>query len=236
MIWPGPEMNWGARNPAYATVDHVVPQASGGTDDPANVVLACLDCNSRKGDEVWEPKYAGENWTGLPVPEVLTEATSVSLADAREYGEVARTAEPADLSTVAGIEAHMAALHREEVAIQNSLGKRFSPARRMLLSEWHRRRDELRRRLAEVLGERRSLKALRREALAKAEALRGDVSDPESAYEVMSAAHRMIRRLGERLDWQLTDEDQAVHNLVQLWMQNHAPEMAGTFGVAEAND
>lgn len=30
------------------TVDHVVPQALGGRDDPANLVSACVDCNSGK--------------------------------------------------------------------------------------------------------------------------------------------------------------------------------------------
>jgi hypothetical protein len=30
------------------TVDHVVPQALGGTDDPSNLVAACADCNSGK--------------------------------------------------------------------------------------------------------------------------------------------------------------------------------------------
>jgi hypothetical protein len=30
------------------TVDHVVPKALGGTDDPSNLVTACADCNSGK--------------------------------------------------------------------------------------------------------------------------------------------------------------------------------------------
>jgi hypothetical protein len=30
------------------TVDHVVPEALGGTDDPTNLVTACADCNSGK--------------------------------------------------------------------------------------------------------------------------------------------------------------------------------------------
>lgn len=30
------------------TVDHVTPQALGGTDDPSNLVTACRDCNSGK--------------------------------------------------------------------------------------------------------------------------------------------------------------------------------------------
>jgi len=31
------------------TVDHVVPVALGGTDDPGNLVAACRDCNAGKG-------------------------------------------------------------------------------------------------------------------------------------------------------------------------------------------
>lgn len=31
------------------TVDHVVPKALGGSDDPTNLVTACRDCNSGKG-------------------------------------------------------------------------------------------------------------------------------------------------------------------------------------------
>lgn len=33
---------------AKLTVDHVVPTALGGTDDPSNLVAACADCNSGK--------------------------------------------------------------------------------------------------------------------------------------------------------------------------------------------
>ena len=33
----------------WPQVDHVVPQAAGGTDDLSNLVLACGSCNSRKG-------------------------------------------------------------------------------------------------------------------------------------------------------------------------------------------
>lgn len=34
---------------AWATVDHVIPQAHGGTDELENLVLACGPCNVRKG-------------------------------------------------------------------------------------------------------------------------------------------------------------------------------------------
>lgn len=33
----------------FGTIDHVVPQILGGTHDLANLVLACGDCNTRKG-------------------------------------------------------------------------------------------------------------------------------------------------------------------------------------------
>ena len=34
------------------TVDHVLPVAAGGTDDPSNLVAACRRCNARKGSRV----------------------------------------------------------------------------------------------------------------------------------------------------------------------------------------
>lgn len=33
-------------------VDHVVPRAAGGTDDPANLITACADCNQGKSDKL----------------------------------------------------------------------------------------------------------------------------------------------------------------------------------------
>jgi 5-methylcytosine-specific restriction endonuclease McrA len=37
-------------NPDHATIDHKVPRNLGGTDDVANIVVACWSCNSVKGD------------------------------------------------------------------------------------------------------------------------------------------------------------------------------------------
>lgn len=37
-------------------VDHVHPRVEGGTDDPENLVTACLDCNLGKGTRVLEAK------------------------------------------------------------------------------------------------------------------------------------------------------------------------------------
>ena len=34
-------------------IDHRVPIALGGTNRMGNLVLACVDCNRRKGSEVW---------------------------------------------------------------------------------------------------------------------------------------------------------------------------------------
>lgn len=31
------------------TVDHIIPKASGGTDDDANLLASCAPCNQRKG-------------------------------------------------------------------------------------------------------------------------------------------------------------------------------------------
>jgi 5-methylcytosine-specific restriction endonuclease McrA len=39
------------------TVDHVLPRASGGTESWENLVCACTECNSRKGDK--PPHLAG---------------------------------------------------------------------------------------------------------------------------------------------------------------------------------
>lgn len=37
-------------------IDHVVPVALGGTNRLGNLVLACKDCNGKKGARVWTPK------------------------------------------------------------------------------------------------------------------------------------------------------------------------------------
>jgi hypothetical protein len=33
-------------------IEHVIPRKHGGTDDPGNLALACIDCNLRKGSNV----------------------------------------------------------------------------------------------------------------------------------------------------------------------------------------
>lgn len=37
-------------DPRLITLDHIVPRAKGGTDDPTNLVTACLRCNCVKKD------------------------------------------------------------------------------------------------------------------------------------------------------------------------------------------
>lgn len=39
-------------HPRRRTIDHVIPQKYGGKDELDNLVLACLECNSRKGAKV----------------------------------------------------------------------------------------------------------------------------------------------------------------------------------------
>lgn len=41
---------------AKATFDHLIPQAYGGADEPANVVLAHRRCNQMKGDRLPTPE------------------------------------------------------------------------------------------------------------------------------------------------------------------------------------
>jgi hypothetical protein len=45
------------------TIDHVRPQAFGGTDDPDNLVDACQPCNSRKG--TLPAELVGANWATI---------------------------------------------------------------------------------------------------------------------------------------------------------------------------
>ncbi len=40
-----------------ATIDHFVPISKGGTNDDANLIMMCYDCNQEKGKSVVEPSY-----------------------------------------------------------------------------------------------------------------------------------------------------------------------------------
>ena len=37
---------------ARLTIDHVVPRAEGGTNDPRNLVTACIECNNGKANDL----------------------------------------------------------------------------------------------------------------------------------------------------------------------------------------
>lgn len=37
-------------------VDHVVPRTLGGSNKMSNLVLACKECNGRKGQQIWTPR------------------------------------------------------------------------------------------------------------------------------------------------------------------------------------
>jgi 5-methylcytosine-specific restriction endonuclease McrA len=42
---------------AKLTIDHVLPQLAGGSDDPTNIAFVCEPCNSLKGNMVLLPKH-----------------------------------------------------------------------------------------------------------------------------------------------------------------------------------
>ncbi len=39
--------------PREVTLDHLVPRSAGGNNETNNLVLACLSCNSSRGDRPW---------------------------------------------------------------------------------------------------------------------------------------------------------------------------------------
>lgn len=43
------------RKKAQISVDHVIPVAKGGEWTEENLVTACIPCNSKKGDKIYEP-------------------------------------------------------------------------------------------------------------------------------------------------------------------------------------
>lgn len=47
----------GAHERSSMTIDHVLPRAQGGGNDPMNMVVACKPCNGRKADRT--PEQAG---------------------------------------------------------------------------------------------------------------------------------------------------------------------------------
>lgn len=47
MVMPGPRTA-----PDAMTLEHIVPQSYGGSDDITNLVLACSDCNNTRGNDL----------------------------------------------------------------------------------------------------------------------------------------------------------------------------------------
>jgi len=38
------------------TIDHILPQSRGGSNDISNLATSCFECNNRKGDRIIEPR------------------------------------------------------------------------------------------------------------------------------------------------------------------------------------
>lgn len=52
-------------HPRYPHLDHIVPKALGGPDDPENLRLACRQCNTQRGADVdWVPEEVFNGSTG----------------------------------------------------------------------------------------------------------------------------------------------------------------------------
>lgn len=67
------------------TIDHIVPRARGGTDDSANLVAACWDCNFRKRARL--PKQQPQQTT-LITPAQTEEADWMTVAEVAELLKV----------------------------------------------------------------------------------------------------------------------------------------------------
>lgn len=76
---------------AKLTVDHVVPVALGGTDEPGNLVTACAACNSGKSASSPDaPIVADVSADALRWGRAMTEAARVMLRDQAERAELHR--------------------------------------------------------------------------------------------------------------------------------------------------
>lgn len=50
----GPEIKAASTAAKLATLDHLVSRSAGGSNRPANLVTACLDCNAQRGGKLLE--------------------------------------------------------------------------------------------------------------------------------------------------------------------------------------
>ena len=48
------------------SVDHLIPRSKGGTDDPTNLVCACIKCNSSKRDRMTPTFFEGQRRPSTP--------------------------------------------------------------------------------------------------------------------------------------------------------------------------
>jgi 5-methylcytosine-specific restriction endonuclease McrA len=46
------------KHPKRLSIDHVLPLAKGGTNNPQNIVPACLSCDRKKGAKLWTVQLA----------------------------------------------------------------------------------------------------------------------------------------------------------------------------------
>lgn len=71
------------------TVDHVIPQALGGTDDPANLVAACSPCNSGKAStNPADNQVAEADWRALVWSAAITVLAEDRLREHQKFAEI----------------------------------------------------------------------------------------------------------------------------------------------------
>ena len=75
-------------NPREVTLDHLKPQCQGGDHKPANLVTACLSCNSRRQHQPWR-RYAPEGAVQR-ILRTIRRKPNVALARAILRGEISR--------------------------------------------------------------------------------------------------------------------------------------------------
>lgn len=77
------------------TVDHVIPRSRGGVNNIANKVMACADCNTRKGNKLpdgeWYPKIKID-WSKIEEcrQQVLEKRKAKKLTERARYLEFLR--------------------------------------------------------------------------------------------------------------------------------------------------